>query len=267
MQSIQLNKHIKSHGFTMIEVLIIAPIAIIAISGFVALMTSMIGDILVTRDQNNLIFSTQDATARIEDRVRLSLQMLDTTGTLESPQGINDDTTPFTSQNTLVLNSVATDENPSAPDRWMIYYASQPNPCGDSADSNRIFTYKSIFYLKDNALWERHIVPEYNMNQGSPDENTICALADYPPWQKNTCTPGLVASICESEDARVLDNVESFQIDYYSSPDSTTPILPSQAPSATTVKVTINTKKDTAGREISSTASIRASKMNNISND
>ena len=54
MRSLLTTKHARSQGFTLIEMLVIAPLVIITISGFVALMVSMVGDVLVTRDQNNL---------------------------------------------------------------------------------------------------------------------------------------------------------------------------------------------------------------------
>ena len=43
---IKKNRGQKSAGFTLIEILIIAPIVIIAISGFVALMISVVGKVL-----------------------------------------------------------------------------------------------------------------------------------------------------------------------------------------------------------------------------
>src|SRR5258708_5983535 len=95
-----------TEGFTLIEVLIIAPIVILAISGFVALMITMIGDSLATRDQNNLILETQDALDRIEQDTRLTTQFLATSMTMPSPQGSDSNftgTAAFSSTNTLIL--------------------------------------------------------------------------------------------------------------------------------------------------------------------
>ena len=78
-----MTKHPKKHaGFTLIELLIIAPIVIIAISGFIALMISVVGKVLLTRDQAAMSYSAQNALNRIEEDVRLSAKFLTTTGAL-----------------------------------------------------------------------------------------------------------------------------------------------------------------------------------------
>lgn len=264
MRSLLTTNQVRSQGFTLIEMLVIAPLVIITISGFVALMVSMVGDVLVTRDQNNLTYEAQDSLDRIEQDARLSVQFLNTTEALPSPQGVNDGTGAFTNaQNTLILSSVATDENPRSDTRWLIYYANQPYPCGDQETYNRIFLIKVIYYIKNNALWRRVVVPDWN-NNSPVDAQTICASAPYTPWQQNTCSPGYTASRCQTEDMKVMDNVQSLDVKYYSDPNSTTEIPKEQATTATTIDVTVNGSKTTAGRPITSSASVRATKINNI---
>lgn len=264
MRFLSTTNHNRSQGFTLIEMLVIAPLVIITISGFVALMVSMVGDVLVTRDQNNLTYEAQDSLDRIEQDARLSVQFLNTTEALPSPQGLNDGTGAFTNtQNTLILSSVATDENPRSDSRWLIYYANQPYPCGDQETYNRIFLIKVIYYIKNNALWRRVVVPDWN-NNSPADAQTICASAPYTPWQQNTCSPGYTASRCQTEDMKVMDNVQSLDVKYYSDPNSSTEIPKEQATTATTIDVTVNGSKTTAGRPITSSASVRATKINNI---
>jgi len=64
-----------------------------------------------------------------------------------------------------------------------------------------------------------------------------------------------------------MRNVDSFNIKYFSSPASTTEVGSSNALGATTIEVTLNGKKVTAGRDITNTGSIRATKLNNIDVD
>jgi len=258
----------KSEGFTLIEVLIIAPIVILAVSGFVALMVSMVGEVLMTRDHNKLAYEAQDALDRIEQDTRLSVQFLSTTSALPTPQGSNNNftgTAAFTNNaNTLLLKAVATDENPREDSRWLVYYADDPYPCGDQQTFNRIFTINIIYFIKDSALWRRVYVPDYNHNSPS-DSNTVCSSAPYDPWQQNTCSPGYTAARCQTEDSKIMDNIDSLSVKYYSDPNSATELTADKATSATTLAVTINGKKTTAGKDITSTATLRATKINNLS--
>jgi type II secretory pathway pseudopilin PulG len=265
-------KQKKDAGFTLIEILIIAPIVIIAISGFIALMVTIVGKVLLTRDQTAVTYDTQNALDRIEQDIKLSAKFLTTTGTLPSPQGSDNNyagTAAFSNtSNTLILNMLATDSNPHSWDRWLMYYDNQPNPCGGTETSNRVFSVRVIYYIKNGTLWRRTYVPPWNLNTSAPDANTICTYSSsFYPWQKNTCNPGYTSSQCQAEDERVMDNVNSLNVQYFSDPGSTTDIGASNAASATAVNVTIASGKTTAGKAFTASSSLRASKLNSINTD
>src|SRR3954469_24566042 len=113
MRSIsQTSSKSRSRGFTLIEVLIIAPIVVLVIGGFVALIMAMVGDVLLTRDQNVMAYETQDALDRIEQDTRIGTQFLNTSRTLTSPQGSDDDIAAFSSTDSLIIGALATDKNP-----------------------------------------------------------------------------------------------------------------------------------------------------------
>lgn len=255
-------------GFTLVEVLIIAPVVIIAISGFIALMVSLVGDVLVTRDQNNLMYETQDALDRIEQDTRLSTQFLTTSGTQIAPQGSDSNftgTAAFSnSGSTLILGSLTTDKTPSDPTRKLVYYTNQPYTCNSSqVGYNRVFLSKVIYFIKNGSLWRRAILPDYNTNV-TPDDFTICSV----PWQRNTCSPGYApATRCQTNDSEVMANVSSFSIKYYSTPSGTIDIGSAQAQAASTIEVTLNGQKTTGGRSLTSTGSVRATKLNSIDVD
>lgn len=254
-------------GFTLIETLIIAPVVILAISGFVALMVVMTADVLVTRDVNNMTYETQDALDLIEQDTRLATQFLVTTQALPSPQGSNNNftgTAAFTNaSSTLILGGLTTNKNPSDPTRKIVFYAGQPNECGNKEAYNRPFLSKIIYFLKDGSLWRRVVLPDYNTNV-TIDDNTLCAT----PWQRNTCSPGYSTSTrCQTNDSEIMQNVDSFAVKYYSSPSSTTELGNGNAPNATTIEVTLNGKKKTAGRDVANSASLRATRLNNIDVD
>jgi hypothetical protein len=257
----------RTAGFTLIEVLIIAPIVILTIGGFVGLMVNMASDMLLTRDQNNMVYETQDVLDRIEQDTRLSTQFLTTSGTFTAPQGSDSNftgTAAFTNTtSTLILGGLTTDKNPTDASRQLIFYAGQPNVCGSLQSYNRPFLQKIMYFIKGGSLWRRAVLPDYNTN-ATLDDNTVCAA----PWQRNTCSPGYSLSTrCQTNDTELMQNVDSFSIKYFATPTSTTDIGATQALAATTIEVTVGGKKVTAGRDIATSSSIRATKLNNIDVD
>jgi hypothetical protein len=250
-------------GFTLIEVLIIAPIVVLVIGGFVALIMAMVGDVLLTRDQNIMAYETQDALDRIEQDTRIGTQFLDTSRTLAAPQGSDDGTAAFSSSNSLVIGALATNENPAAPDRQLIYYADQPNACGSTQGQNRVFIDKLIYYIKNGSLWRRVVVPPYNLNSPS-DALSLCS----PPWQQNSCTPGYtLVPPCQTDDTEVMKNIDTMTVTYYDSPSGANVLTGSAILNASTIDVTITGKKTTVGKVAASSGTIRASKLNTVSAD
>lgn len=259
------NRRANTQGFTLVEILIIAPIIILAIGGFVGLMITMVGEVLITRDQNAVTYEAQSALDRIEQDVRLSTQYLVTSGAQIAPQGSDSNftgTAAFTNtSNTLILSALATDENPSSSTRWLIYLANQPNPCGSDERYNRPLLTKITYFIKSGSLWRRTIVPDWNTN-ATPDANTVCSS----PWQQNSCSPGYSgATRCQTNDEKIMDNISSLSIKYYSDASSSTELAASEATVADTIDVTINTQKTVAGGNvITDTNNVRITKANDI---
>jgi hypothetical protein len=162
------------------------------------------------------------------------------------------------------MGALATDKNPASPDRQLIYYADQPAACGSSSISqNRVFINKIIYYVKNESLWRRVIVPPYNTNTPS-DLLTICG----DPWQQNSCSPGYTLTPpCQANDSEVMKNVQSFAVKYYDSPSATNELTGTDILAATTIDVTITGAKTTTGKATSTSGTVRASKLNSIEAD
>lgn len=241
--------------------LIIAPIVILALGGFISLMVTMVGDVMATRDENAMMYDIQDALTRIEDDVSISNQFLLSSGTLLSPQGSDANftgTAAFTSTaNTLVLSTFATDRNPLNSLREIVYYKNQPNPCDTTKTVNNIMYTKTIYYIYNNALWRRVVLPEYNTD-ATADARTVCVA----PWQQNSCSVNYTASRCQTNDIKLMSDISAMTINYYNSPDSNTDLGAANAENASTIKVTLTGKKTAAGRPIDVTLSMRAQKLN-----
>jgi hypothetical protein len=264
----------QSHGFTLVEVLIIAPIVILAIGTFVAAMVNMTGDVLRTREENSIVYNTQDALNTIEQDIVMSGAFLAGNEiAAPSPQGINNSTgavNSFTNVGSngtmLILRSLTTDKNPLDGARQPIY-TDQPNGCAQKT-SNKLFTDNVIYFVKSGTLWRRTILQQGN---GTP---TLCNT----PWQQPSCAVGIAkGTACKINDTKLLDNVTAFTISYKSNPnDSDTNSLNTAATdttatvdtrnqtllTATAAKVTLTSGKTVAGQAISHTGYLQASKIN-----
>jgi hypothetical protein len=251
----------RSSGFTLVEILVIAPIVLLAIGGFIALMVTMVGDVMVSRDNNTMLYDAQDALKRIENDVRLSTEFLTTTGTMISPQGSNSNftgTAAFTNaSNTLILNSLVTDQSPVNSSREIIYYKDQPNACGATKIFNNILYAKVIYFIKDGSLWRRTAIAPFNTN-ATTDSQTVCAM----PWQQDSCSPGYTATRCKTNDVEVMQNVSSLNVEYYNTPSSTSNMGVGNAGAASTIKVTVTAQKQTATKTITVSQSLRATRLN-----
>jgi hypothetical protein len=264
MKYMQVTNQRRNPGFTLVEMLVIAPIVILAIGGFIALMVTMVGDVLATRDQNTITYDAQNALNRIEQDTRLSVQFMSATNTLMTPQGSDNNFTgnaAFTNAtpgNSLILSMLATDKNPTDSTRQLIYYANQPNACGATQSANQIFLTNVIYFVNNGSLWRRTILPQYNTNS-TVDINTVCSV----PWQQNSCSPGYATGLrCQTNDIEVMKNVSSIAVQYFSDPGSNTDLGPTGAANAMTIGVTINGATATGGRNITSSSNIRATRLN-----
>lgn len=249
----QMNRFSNQKGFTLVEMLVIAPIALLIITGFIALMVTMVGDVIASRTYNTMTYDIQSALDTIERDVNLSTEFLATSGSLPTPQGKNGATSAFTSTSgDLIMGAIATDKNPLDPTRRFIYYDT-PYACDKLADlyKNRIFFTTVAYTVRDGSLWRRTYVPNRN-----PSFN-FCA----PVWQVNSCAPGYTASRCDTNDAEVLKNVKDFDVSYYSTPGSTTKLPASSATSASTIRVSIESEQSASGRTITAESSVRATKL------
>jgi competence protein ComGC len=255
------NHHSQSTGFTLIEMLVVAPIVILAIGGFISLMVNMVGDVIAARDETVMMYETQDSLSRIEDDVSLSTAFLSTSDMLITPQGSDANftgTAAFTNtSNTLILNAMVTDRNPLDPLRELIYYNGQPNPCDATKVFNKVLYSKVIYFIKSGSLWRRTAISPYNTNTPT-DIQTVCAT----PWQQNSCSPGYVATRCKTNDIEIMKNVSSLNVAYYASANSSTDIGPTNAAVAKAIKVTVVGQKKSAGRDIATTQSVRATRLN-----
>lgn len=261
----------KKNGFTLVEVLVISPIIILTIGAFIIAIVTMTGGVLASRAQNSMTYDVQDALSRIEQDVNLSTTFLGTNNfNLSAGQGRSSDTTKFQVNNTtlgdvLIINSLVTNESPLSQNAKIVYLANTPHSCGGSYFDNRPLEKNIVYFVEDNTLWRRTILP------ASYDSN-IC---DGPSWDLPSCKAGTYnsSSFCKVDDVRVLDDVASggFRVSYFNKVSDGTSIVVAPSISgeqktsvlagAQTVAVEIRLSKFVAGRELTRTESIRATRL------
>lgn len=244
--------------------LVIAPLAILIIAGFIGIMVNMTGDVLATQQRSRQTYNTNAALTTIERDVTLS-SGFDTTiasSSIKSPQGSDSQTNAAWNAtaggSTLLLTTYTTTNNPlnSSSPRELVYQG-QPNACtGSSYIYNPAYNAYVIYFLatssdgSSQALWQRTILPSITP--------TPCGA----PWQRNSCAYGATinASPCQTHDEEVLGGVTAASFTYYVGPGDTTPT--NDPTSASTVEVSLTTSTTVAGRPYTMTASMRATTIN-----
>lgn len=262
-------------GFTLVEMLVIAPIVILAIGAFLTVIISMTGEVIASRGSNALAYNVQDALNRIEQDVKQSTTFLAQNNITLTPgeaQGYNNDGTNFTnvggtSGTSLILNTVVTNGNPLSTTSGVVYLANKPNDCSSvDVTQNAPMTMNIVYFVKDNTLWRRTIMPS-NYATGGVGCST--------PWQQPSCAPGYTASFCKTNDVKLVEGVSSgsFFVQYYANATATSP-NPTAAntsssvddrnialSSISTVGVSISASQSVAGRTIERSGTLRASRL------
>lgn len=253
-------------GFTLVEMLVIAPLVILLIGSFIYAIVAFTGQGMAERGKALLLNDVHTALDGIEDDVVLSGAFLATNNqTVGSPQGLDDGTQAFvnnsTNNDTLILNSFVTTESPSSPTRSLVYLANAPNACGAAnVNQNQVMTMNIVYFVKDNSLWRRTMmVPSYASKDCSGQ--TI--------FQRPSCSPGVTGTLCETQDEQLIEGVADggFSVTYYPSASSSSAVSGATNSNATTrqtaldtansVKVTLSANGTTAGRDFSQSATGR----------
>lgn len=236
----------RAAGLTLVELLIVSPLVILTVAVMIGFAVNMTGDVLITRERTQTVYTAQAALDRIEQDIRVSTSILPTSGTLPSPQGRN---STFTGTSAfanpaiyLVLEQYATTGSPYYDSRELVYYANSPNACS-AKEYNTPMQIKVIYYLDDTTLRRRTVVPP----------GTVCD----PAWQRNSCKNNNSSGICRARDEVIAEGVSSLAFTYYQTPGGTSAISPPDI-TTRTVLTTISITKEAAGRSVSSTSVMRA---------
>ena len=276
-------KNSNTKGFTLVEMVVVAPIIILAIGAFIAVIINLTGEVLSSRGSNSLTYDVQDALNRIETDVKLSATTLATnsislTGTNQgfvadgqaTPGG---STVNFSNISTggspasLILNVLATNGNPLSDTTTYLYLKDTPNSCADPAlyTKNTPLTTNVVYYIANDTLWRRTIMPE--------NYATAANLCGGTSWQRPSCLPGYTNSFCTTNDEKLIEGITpaDFAVSYYTSASATTPIAAATTGTdaargialqgAQMIKVSLTAKKTIAGRDIQRSGTVQVTRL------
>lgn len=276
MSKLRIRRGNQQTGFTFVEVAVVAPIIILLIGAFITIIVNMTSEVIRSRGSSQLAYNVQDAINRIDQDVKLSVGFLaENNFDLESPQGINDGTEKFVNVgddgNVLIINALATTGNPLDSTSGVAFLENRPNACGNQQGQNTPLTFNIVYFVKDNALWRRVVMP-------SDYDSTACNASGTDtaaPWQRPSCSVGYSNAFCKTEDEKLVEGVssEDFVITYYNAANSSTANTTASNTAASVddrnialrsvgnVGISINASRVAAGQEISQSSSLRSTRL------
>jgi len=236
-------------GFTIVEVLVVAPIFILVLMTMLGYLIDRYGDIVVKAKEANLVSEGQAMLITMEDELLFADDYLDTlSSNLNDPfapsGGWNANTTP----STLIIAETALDSDRRDPNRDFIYTLS--SGCTQIAIDNLIYFTQDNSYDSYKTLYKRTIVPTYP-TCGTNYKTMSCPAADVG-------TNG-----CVKADGIISNKVVDFKVDYYDESGNLIDLNNGGSPlDGERVKVTLTLGDVGYGQPIQRTFSLNMKKLN-----
>ncbi len=277
------NKQTINRGFTLVEMLVVAPIVILFIGAFITVIVNLTGETLASQASNNLAYNVQDALNRIEEDAQFSTAFLaiNDIPSSSTKQGYNDladtgSTTDFTnvivsggSPASLIIERTATNTSQNG----LVFLANSPNSCADPNvySGNTPMSLNVVYFIDaNNVLWRRTI-----MATNFDNPSIRCGAA---PLQQPTCGLGYNAALrtnCKTNDVKLVTGVTqaSFNFSYYASASAatanasavdgalSTSSRDSVLTTLNTIEVTLSATNNVAGRTVTQSGTVRATRL------
>ena len=235
----------QQQGFTLVEVLIMAPVMIIAIVILMSYLFNQYGQLTQQGAQLNLNVEAQNIVFSMQDDILF---------TQEFSQGMNsnlaDSHKPAggwaynTSPQTLILSIPAMTANPRSENRQLVYVDTEG--CDASVlEDNSVLYNNSVYFASGTNYYKRIIT--------APASLDTCGTS----YQKTSCPAASVSATCPAD--RVLtDKLQSVTYTYYDT-SNTVVTNPEQAEK---VKIDLTLKDRAYAEDITATSSITLRKLN-----
>ena len=268
---IRKNNH-STAGFTLIEVAIVVPILALTVLSLLTALTAIIRTSAMTRSQVNITYDLRSALNTIEDDVLLTSLLLPTIdSTLTGVITVSDPYKPTTNGNTwsylgdsssirtLILRRYATTTNSYAPTRQAVYL--NANGCGATTIyTNEALSINVIYFIKNNNLYRRILTDTSKATCSTQYQKQSCPTIESLGGSRN--------AICKADDEMILANVTNFNITYLTDSRYDTAYAAytvgnsALVSTAGTIKVDITARAGVGSQAVTSSSSIRITKLN-----
>lgn len=239
--------HNNEKGFTLIEVLVIAPVLMLVVMITMSFLFSQFGQLTQQGALLNLKTEAQTATFSMQDDLTYASSFLNTMNpNLEDNYAPNGGWTANSSpQKTLIVSSVALTKNRRHADRSPVYINTLGCSPDDVKEQNEELQNNIIYFVNGTNLYKRTIT--------APASMSTCGTS----YQTQTCPEANSGSNCKA-DRLITDKLESIQYTYYDENNNvvTDPQL------AVKVTVLINLKDRANAEDISATSKITIKRLN-----
>lgn len=235
----------RQQGFTLIEVLVVAPVMIMTIIIMMSFLFNQFGQLTQEGTRLRLVTDSQLITFSIQDDIFFA-------SSFESDKNANlsDDYAPSggwksnTNPQTLIVSSVALTKSNRDPDRTPVYINTVG--CDPSVlDQNSELLNNTIFFVSGTNLYKRILT--------APSSLATCGTSHH----KQTCPANNASSACP-KDILLTDKLDSFSVTYFDSNNNTTttPEL------AQKIKLSVQLKDRAFAEDVFGNSSITIKKVN-----
>lgn len=223
-------------GFTLAEVLVIAPIVILVIAGVIGFIIWITGNALSSNARNNGLYEGQLAKNRMLEDIRVSTSYEPTSfNDISSPLGadfddtifqlnpdLNDDTVRDTDLSAILILKVPARKGSVQDPVREIIYSNTPFSCGSEEEKNEPYYLNVIYYLRANTGTEASSFSMWRRVIHNPDQ-TPCASAGEIS-EKQSCAPDVMGTdpdVCQTQDTKVISRMSWPFFYFANSPDTT----------------------------------------------
>lgn len=257
----------KQAGFTVTELIVaIVVMAILSVPTF-TVMGDLYTDAMGYLGKTVQVADTRSALRAIDRDLINSIGFL---GSYEvnSPMGVGDTGTDWeysgigNHRRTLIVQTYATDKDPSDPTRLPVFMRPTAGTCSDPSD---IAVVTRIYYVARDTSTPVGSPDKYNLyrrtllpSTSSGDYCGADGTSGVMPYQKHSC----MSSGCAGRDALLLQDITEFDVDYYALDSSDLLVGTDDIGQAAEVRtarnavVTIRTDRSIQGKNVISKANI-----------
>jgi type II secretory pathway pseudopilin PulG len=238
-------RRVGDYGFTLVELLVVAPVMILTIIIMMTYLFNQYGQLTQEGASLRLTTDSQLLTLSIQDDVFFA-SSFDTTSNpiLDDPHepsgGWNYDTNP----ETLIISLPALTKSNRDPDRDPVYVDTVGCEAG-TIEENSVLHNNVILFAQGTNLYKRTLT--------APSNLATCGES----YEKQTCPADEATEICP-KDILLTDKLETFNIEYFDSNNQTV-TNPEQA---TRVKVSVELKDRAFAEDIYGSSSITLKRLN-----